>query len=113
MATSRTGTAKYKAWRKATLHRAQQQGITHCPCNANCSHHRGRRCNIWLDYLISRRPNSAEPDHIVAHAQGGRETRDNGTVLCRRCNQAVGDKTAKRPTRPKQTVKTIRFGQHP
>ncbi|QAB17120.1 hypothetical protein Leucomu_03565 [Leucobacter muris] len=111
MATSRTGTAKYKAWRTRTLHAAQQQGITHCPCKANCTHHAGRRCNVWLDYVVSRRPNSAEPDHIVPHALGGRETRDNGAVLCRRCNQSVGDKTTNRQRRTKQTVPTIRFGR--
>ncbi|MGO3147098.1 MAG: HNH endonuclease [Leucobacter sp.] len=98
--TSRTGTAKYKRWRINILHQAQHEGITHCPCKAACTHHSGRPCLVRLDYNQGKRPNSAEPDHITPHAQGGRETHDNGQVLCRRCNQSQGDKRARVRAKP-------------
>ena len=79
MTTSRTGTGKYRQWRKRVLHKAQAEGITHCP-----------HCHVLLDYKRGRLPNSAEPDHILPHRWGGKETLDNGRVLCRRCNQSRG-----------------------
>lgn len=105
MVTSRTGTAQYKAWRKRVLYKGVHDGVTHCPCKVDCKHHSGRRCNVSLDYTRGRLPNSAEPDHTTPWAQGGRNTLDNGSVLCRRCNQSVGDK---RPRgKRKAPVKTI------
>ena len=106
MVTSRTGTAQYKAWRTRVLHRGQREGILNCPCNGNCSHHQGRRCNVVLDYTQGRRPNSAEPDHDTPWAQGGRNTLDNGKILCRRCNQSQGDKKQRKSQR-RTKVKTI------
>ena len=95
MATSRTGTAVYKRWRLAVLRQGQQDGITHCPS-----------CRTTLDYHQGRRPNSAEPDHIIPHSLGGQDTIDNGRILCRRCNQSRGN--GKRTT-TRQHVETIDF----
>ena len=96
MATSRTGTGRYKRWRREVLGEARASGITNCP-----------RCGVWLDYDKGLRPNSAEPDHITPHAAGGTETPENGAVLCRRCNQSLGDKKPR--TRRKQVVTSIDF----
>lgn len=75
MATSRTGTARYKRWRTQVLALAQRDGVTHCPI-----------CKVKLNYEVTRQPDSAEPDHLVPWARGGQETIDNGRVLCRDCN---------------------------
>jgi 5-methylcytosine-specific restriction endonuclease McrA len=88
--TSRTGTAAWKKVRAQILRRAQRNGITHCP-----------NCKVLLDYKVGRQPHSAEADHIVPHSLGGRDTLDNGTVLCRRCNQSKGNRAA-----PKQTTRS-------
>lgn len=101
MAATRSGTTKHKRWRDAVLHAAQRDGITHCP-----------RCGMWLDYNRSLRPNSAEADHILAHADGGKLTLDNGRVMCRRCNQQLGAETAQRrreARRQPQRVTNIDF----
>ena len=95
MATSRTGTASHKRWRTNVLQAGQNQGITHCP-----------NCGVWLDYEQARKPNSAEPDHIIPHSLGGTNTVDNGRVLCRHCNQSRGN--AQRVTQ-RQHVETIDF----
>lgn len=79
VATSRTGTTSYKRWRTQILNRDRTQGVTHCPL-----------CNTPLDYTTSRQPNSAEPDHIIPHANGGTNTLENGRTICRRCNQRRG-----------------------
>ena len=95
MATSRTGTASHKRWRIAVLQAGINAGITHCP-----------NCRGPLDYTNGRRPNSAEPDHIIPHSLGGENTEDNGRVLCRHCNQSRGN--AQRTTQ-RQHVETIDF----
>ncbi|WP_425545632.1 HNH endonuclease [Glutamicibacter creatinolyticus] len=95
MAGSRTGTAEHKRWRAQVLRQGQLDGITHCP-----------RCRVFLDYDITLRPNSAEPDHIIPWSKGGRNTPENGTVICRLCNQQMNAKTGRRP---KQKVPTIDF----
>jgi 5-methylcytosine-specific restriction enzyme A len=83
MATSRTGTSQYKKARKRALHLAQAQSLTHCPY-----------CGIELDYVNSLRPNSAETDHVIAHAKGGQDHVNNLAVCCRHCNQSKGDRPA-------------------
>jgi len=93
MATSRTGTAAYKHWRRRVLARGQADGVTSCPI-----------CGVQLDYRRGRQPNSAEPDHILAHRWGGRETAENGRVLCRRCNQSRGDGRRTATPEPKRTT---------
>ena len=95
MATSRTGTAEWKKLRLRILKRAQRQGITHCP---------NPQCGVLLDYKVGRKPNSAEADHIVPHSLGGKDTLENGTVLCRHCNQSKGNRAAPRATIPQPTT---------
>lgn len=79
MATSRTGTAKWKRVRAAALDAALEAGMTDCPS-----------CGIPLDWTRSRRPNSPEADHKVPYAKGGRDEVSNVRVICRRCNQQRG-----------------------
>lgn len=79
MATSRTGTAKWKNLRRRTLHEAKSSGLTNCPL-----------CQCELDYDIGKTPTSAEVDHIHSVARGGQDTSDNVRVICRRCNQKRG-----------------------
>lgn len=81
MATSRTGTGKWKNIAKQRRHRAQQEGLTHCP-----------ECSTLLDWEQGRTPSSAEVDHIIPHAHGGPDTLDNTRIVCRRCNQSLGAK---------------------
>lgn len=79
MASSRTGLTPHLNFRKAVLRRDRKAGITNCPL-----------CNTVMDYDITRQPNSAEPDHILAIANGGTNTPSNGRAICRRCNQSKG-----------------------
>jgi len=95
MSTSRTGTAKYKRWRRTILARDEAAGITHCPL-----------CGCVMDYHHGRQPNSAEPDHILAHKFGGQLTEENGRAICRRCNQARGDGTRSAKAKTLQPVIT-------
>lgn len=85
MATSRTGTGKWRRLRAEVIREAREQGITHCPS-----------CRTWLDYDTPKRPNSVEADHILPHALGGTDTKDNVTILCRLCNQTKGAGKRKR-----------------
>ena len=83
MATSRTGTGEWKRLRARAIRLAQINGVTHCPL-----------CGVALDYEVSKRPNSPEPDHIVPHALGGRDVIENLMVICRLCNQSKGRRLA-------------------
>lgn len=99
MATSRTGTAKYKRWRLNVLHRDQAAGITHC-----------QLCGCIMNYDQGKHPNSAEPDHILADKFGGQLTMDNGRTICRHCNQSRGDGSkSARAKRMKPATITIDF----
>ena len=80
MPAHRTGTATWKRIRKQAIAQAQDEGQTNCPL-----------CNVPLDYTTPYRPDSAEVDHIVAHARGGTDTLDNSRVICRDCNVRKGD----------------------
>lgn len=99
MATSRTGTSTWKKVRKRALHLAQAQGLTHCPY-----------CKVPLNYAVSLTPSSAEVDHITAHAKGGQDRLDAVQVICRKCNQSKGDRTAPRivTTVPAVALKPLR-----
>ena len=98
MATSRTGTAKWKRTRSEAIKQAQRDGLDHCPA-----------CRTHLDYERSGQPNSAEVDHIVPYSLGGTDDLANVRVLCRWCNQARGNGTSKRvravPTRVVPTTR--------
>ena len=99
MATSRTGTGKYKRWRTNILARDQSAGITHCPL-----------CGCLLDYQRGMMPNSAEADHILADRFGGQLTMENGRAICRRCNQSRGDGSrSARARRMRPSSTTIDF----
>lgn len=75
MATNRTGTGKWKSIRRRAIKKAQAEGLTHCPL-----------CGRGLDYTNPYRPESAEADHIVSHANGGEDSIYNVRVICRDCN---------------------------
>lgn len=83
MVTSRTGTAVHKRMAATTLARGRADGVTHCP-----------RCGVELDYDTGRRPNSAEADEYPPFSITGRTSTDpeHWSVLCRTCNQSLGDK---------------------
>lgn len=81
MASSRTGLTPHLTFRRKVLKRDRAAGVTHCPI-----------CTVRLEWDISRLPNSAEPDHIIAKANGGTDKPSNGRAICRRCNQSKGAK---------------------
>ena len=81
MATSRTGTAKWKALRKEALRVAQDRNQYSCPL-----------CHRPLNYETGRLPDSAEVDHIIPHSRHGTDTIDNVRVICRHCNQSRGNR---------------------
>ena len=80
IATSRTGTGKWKRVRAQALKQAIDNNVTHCAS-----------CGVGLDYEYSRRPNSAEVDHVIPYSKGGTDTLGNTTVICRWCNQRKGN----------------------
>lgn len=96
LTTSRTGTARYRRWRKRVLMRALDSGVRQCPA-----------CGVVLDYSRGLTPSSAEPDHVLPVRWGGTDTVGNGQVLCRRCNQSKGD--GRRPRRRVSSVVTVDF----
>ena len=95
MATSRTGLTPHLNFRRRVLQRDRRAGITECPL-----------CQVKLDYDISRKPESAEPDHIVPITRGGSNHPDNGRTICRRCNQSRGNRDQPRTAAKKpQAIK--------
>ncbi|WP_123739786.1 HNH endonuclease signature motif containing protein [Salana multivorans] len=91
MVTSRTGTTSHLRFRKAVLAAGRAAGVTRCPVPG---------CGVWLDYDVSRQPNSAEPDHIIRVVDGGTNDASNGRVICRRCNQRLGQRRAETRAAP-------------
>ncbi|WP_370540789.1 HNH endonuclease [Brachybacterium sp. FME24] len=69
----------------------------------NCS-----SCGVGLDYEYSKRPNSAEVDHVLPHSRGGTDTLDNTTVICRWCNQRKGNGRALARPKPVAVEPTTR-----
>ena len=100
MATSRTGTAKWKKASAKALRTAQNRGQTQCPL-----------CRTRLDWTRSRTPTSPEADHIIEHAAGGTDTQDNLRIICRQCNQQRGGRFGKQQQlkRQSKTVTQPRF----
>ena len=80
IATSRTGTGKWKRVRAQALKQAIDNNVTHCAS-----------CGVGLDYEYSQRPNSAEVDHVIPYSKGGTDTLGNTAVICRWCNQRKGN----------------------
>ena len=97
MATSRTGTAVWKNLVIRAKARAKRLGITHC-----------RHCGSLLNYEQGLLPNSAEPDHLIPHALGGKDHLDNLEVICRRCNQSKGHRDAPKANKTPAPLKTSR-----
>ena len=89
MASSRTGTAIWRAVREQRLSHDRDSGLTRCP-----------RCGVGLDWEYSRRPNSPEPDHIVPWDKGGPDTFENTRTICRLCNQQLGQMQSRKRPRP-------------
>lgn len=98
VATSRTGTGKWKKLRKEAIAKALANQQYTCP-----------RCGIALDFERSKQPNSPEADHIQEHALGGQDKMDNLRVICRRCNQQLGGKLGGK--RAQQRIKTLRVAK--
>jgi 5-methylcytosine-specific restriction protein A len=80
IATSRTGTGKWKRVRAQAIKQAIDSGVHNCTI-----------CGVGLDYEYSQRPSSAEVDHLLPYSKGGTDTLDNVTVICRWCNQRKGN----------------------
>lgn len=90
MASSRTGSAIWK--RVVTAVRERDAHINNCPL-----------CDRGLDWLYSKRPNSAEVDHIIPHAQGGEDSVSNARIICRHCNQSRGGREGRaKQAKPKR-----------
>ena len=94
MVASRTGLTPHLRFRAAVLGRDRRLGILNCP-----------ECGVLMDYDVGRKPNSAEPDHIISIARGGTNDPDNGRAICRRCNQSKGNRAA--PTRNRGSRPTV------
>lgn len=81
MATSRTGTAKWKAIRERKIRQAKATGETRCPI-----------CGIELAFDTVRQPDSPELGHILSVAMGGEDTSDNTRLECYEDNRRKGPK---------------------
>lgn len=92
MATNRTATTKWRKIRDQRLKIDFDNGIHNCPL-----------CRKPMDYEYSRRPNSAEVDHIIEWAKGGKDELDNTRVICRHCNQSRGGKVGAKRNRKTKT----------
>ena len=97
MATSRTGTARWKNLRKQELAAAFERGDMLCPI-----------CDVAYDWHRSKQPNSPELDLVTAHAEGGKDVAENVRVICRQCNQKLGGKLGGKRS---QALKTIRIAE--
>lgn len=94
MASSRTGTARWRRVRAERLKIDRDAGLTRCPI-----------CGVKLDWEHSMRPNSAEVDHIRPHSKGGQDVLENCQTICRLDNQRMGGRLAKkRPSIPAKVV---------
>lgn len=94
MATSRTGTARWKTLRKKELAAAFERGDMRCPI-----------CFVAYDWHRSKQPNSPELDHVTAHAEGGKDVAENVRVICRQCNQRLGGKLGGKRSQARKTIR--------
>ena len=94
MATSRTGTARWKNLRKQELAAAFERGDMRCPI-----------CFVAYDWHRSKQPNSPELDHVTAHAEGGKDVVENTRVICRQCNQRLGGKLGGKRSQARKTIR--------
>src|SRR5690606_24005025 len=99
MATSRTGTGKYRRNSAIDLATPQRNELTHRP--GYDTTHRNHECGAILDYETPLQTNSAETDHIIPHSMGGTDNRTNLTVLCRTCNNEKSNGQNQRPPTPR------------
>ncbi|WP_373887217.1 HNH endonuclease [Actinomyces bowdenii] len=91
MATSRTGTGKWRNIRTAAITRARNADQRTC---LECG-----RILLWDTHGL---PASPEADHIVPHARGGKDALDNVRIICRACNLQKGDGRRKKPKPPRR-----------
>ena len=94
MATSRTGTARWKTLRKKELAAAFERGDMRCPI-----------CFVAYDWHRSKQQNSPELDHVTAHAEGGKDVAENVRVICRQCNQRLGGKLGGKRSQARKTIR--------
>jgi 5-methylcytosine-specific restriction endonuclease McrA len=95
--TSRTGTGVWKRIREQAIRRAKRDGVTRC-----------RHCQVLLDYEVSFTPASAEVDHLIPYAAGGKDHINNVEVICRACNGSKGDSDAPKARIKPEPLKTSR-----
>src|SRR5699024_5037883 len=81
MASTRTGSGKWRTLRKEVIEEAIQKEQFNCPLG-----------DIGLDYEYSVQPNSAEVDHSLDHSLGGKDGTENLRVICRYSNHTRSHK---------------------
>lgn len=80
MATSRTGTGKWKRVVQQRRNLDRRNGITRCPGCGRLLDWDGKRGRVYNPSLV-------EVDHIVPHEHGGQDTLENSRTLCSDCNK--------------------------
>lgn len=79
--TPRTATTAWKHIRRRVMH--EEQSKTNCP-----------ECQRPLAWGTAKTPRSPEVDHITPVVLGGTNERENLRVICRECNQKLGQLAA-------------------
>lgn len=88
---SRTSSSTWKRLRAQVIREALAGGLTRCAV-----------CRTKMDFEYPHRPNSVEVDHIVPHALGGQDTRENVQLLCLACNRSKGKGPVRKPATPRR-----------
>lgn len=97
MATSRTGTKRWRDNRTIAITRARNEGLTRCPT-----------CGRFLIWDTHGLPASPEADHITPHSRGGSDSIDNIQIICRACNLSKGNGRKPKPPKPTRRRKHIK-----